>query len=44
MPGKSIGHIGPRWISEMRLLLVEDDAMIGKSIREGLRRDGYVVD
>lgn len=27
----------------MRLLLVEDDAMIGKSIREGLRRDGYVV-
>ena len=28
----------------MRLLLIEDDAMIGKSIREGLRRDGYVVD
>lgn len=39
-----IGHIGPRRMSEMRLLLVEDDAMIGKSIREGLRRDGYVVD
>ena len=35
---------GPRWVPEMRLLLVEDDAMIGKSIREGLRRDGYVVD
>jgi len=28
----------------MRLLLVEDDAMIGKSIREGLRREGYSVD
>ena len=28
----------------MRLLLIEDDAMIGKSIREGLRRAGYAVD
>ena len=28
----------------MRLLLIEDDPMIGKSIREGLRREGYSVD
>lgn len=28
----------------MRLLLVEDDEMIGKSIREGLRRESYGVD
>jgi two-component system, OmpR family, response regulator QseB len=28
----------------MRLLLVEDDAMIGESLRKGLRQDGYVVD
>lgn len=28
----------------MRLLLIEDDPMIGKSIREGLKRDGYSVD
>ena len=28
----------------MRLLLIEDDLMIGKSIREGLRREGYGVD
>ena len=28
----------------MRLLLVEDDAMIGASVRTGLRQDGYVVD
>lgn len=28
----------------MRLLLVEDDPMIGKSIRDGLRREGYSVD
>lgn len=28
----------------MRLLLIEDDPMIGKSIREGLRREGYGVD
>jgi two-component system response regulator QseB len=28
----------------MRLLLVEDDAMIGNSIRAGLRQDGYSVD
>lgn len=28
----------------MRLLLVEDDPMIGKSIRDGLHRDGYSVD
>jgi two-component system, OmpR family, response regulator len=28
----------------MRLLLVEDDTMIGESIRAGLRQDGHVVD
>jgi two-component system response regulator QseB len=28
----------------MRLLLVEDDVMIGESLRKGLRQDGYVVD
>jgi two-component system response regulator QseB len=28
----------------MRLLLVEDDPMIGDSVRKGLRQDGYTVD
>lgn len=28
----------------MRVLLVEDDAMIGESIRKGLHHEGYVVD
>ena len=28
----------------MRLLMVEDDAMIGESVRTGLRSDGFVVD
>ena len=28
----------------MRLLLVEDDVMIGAGVRAGLRQDGYVVD
>jgi two-component system response regulator QseB len=28
----------------MRLLLVEDDAMIGDSVRQGLRQDGFGVD
>jgi two-component system, OmpR family, response regulator len=28
----------------MRLLLVEDDAMIGEAIREGLRRESFTVD
>jgi two-component system, OmpR family, response regulator QseB len=28
----------------MRLLLVEDDPMIGKSVQQGLRQDGYTVD
>jgi two-component system, OmpR family, response regulator QseB len=32
-----IGHI-------VRLLLVEDDAMIGEAIRTGLRKDGFTVD
>ncbi|HQT98412.1 MAG TPA: response regulator, partial [Thermodesulfobacteriota bacterium] len=28
----------------MRLLLVEDDPLIGESIRKGLRKDGASVD
>lgn len=28
----------------MRLLLVEDDSMIGESVREGMRQDGFTVD
>ena len=28
----------------MRLLLVEDDRMIGESVRKGLRQDGFAVD
>jgi len=28
----------------MRLLLIEDDAMIGESVRKGLRQDGFTVD
>ncbi|TLY55776.1 MAG: response regulator transcription factor [Gammaproteobacteria bacterium] len=28
----------------MRLLLVEDDVMIGEAIRSGLKREGFVVD
>jgi len=28
----------------MRLLLVEDDSMIGESVRKGLRQDGFTVD
>ncbi|MEO8676973.1 MAG: response regulator [Casimicrobiaceae bacterium] len=28
----------------MRLLLAEDDAMIGESVRRGLRQDGFTVD
>jgi two-component system response regulator QseB len=28
----------------MRLLLVEDDAMIGRSLTQGLKEDGYAVD
>jgi two-component system response regulator QseB len=28
----------------MRLLLIEDDAMIGESVRKGLRQDGFSVD
>jgi CheY-like chemotaxis protein len=28
----------------MRVLLVEDDPMIGKSVQQGLRQDGHTVD
>src|SRR5205814_9758991 len=30
--------------SQVRLLLVEDDVMIGEAIRSGLKREGFVVD
>ena len=36
---------GPRaGDTQVRLLLVEDDRMIGESIRKGLRQDGFAVD
>ena len=28
----------------MRILLVEDDGMLGEAVRDGLRQEGYVVD
>lgn len=28
----------------MRILLVEDDAMIGAAVRQGLTQDGYIID
>ena len=28
----------------MRVLLVEDDSMIGESVKKGLRQDGFAVD
>ena len=28
----------------MRILLVEDDAMIGESVADGLKAEGYAVD
>ncbi len=28
----------------MRILLVEDDSMVGESLRQGLRQDGFAVD
>ena len=28
----------------MRILLVEDDPMVGESVRQGLRQDGFAVD
>lgn len=31
-------------LANMRLLLVEDDPMIGTSVQRGLRQDGYTVD
>ncbi len=37
--------INCKWtLHSMRLLLVEDDAMIGDSVRHGLRQDGFTVD
>jgi DNA-binding response OmpR family regulator len=35
---------GPPGFYAMRLLLVEDDAMIGEAILTGLKRDGFTVD
>ena len=31
-------------VAEVRILLVEDDDMLGEAVREGLRQEGYVVD
>lgn len=31
-------------VQEMRLLLVEDDSMVGESLRKALRQDGFTVD
>ena len=28
----------------MRVLLVEDDSMLGEAVQDGLRQEGYVVD
>jgi len=30
--------------ASMRVLLVEDDTMIGESLEEGLRKENYAVD
>jgi len=43
--GRSRNSAAPaRSTSTMRLLLVEDDPMIGEAIRAGLRRDGFTID
>ena len=34
----------PRYAFAMRLLLVEDDPMIGEAVRDLLRAEGYAVD
>lgn len=34
----------PGMTSNVRILLVEDDAMLGEAVRDGLRQLGYVVD
>jgi two-component system response regulator QseB len=36
--------ITPRGITTVRILLVEDDALLGEAVREGLRQESYVVD
>lgn len=41
MPGDTVAQ--PK-VSRMRLLLVEDDPMIGDAIRTGLGREGFAVD
>ena len=28
----------------MRVLLVEDDVMVGEAVRKGLRQDGFAID
>ena len=28
----------------MRILLVEDDLMVGEAVRKGLRQDGFAID
>src|SRR4029450_7673904 len=47
MPGVGVLGGGDSWSwrrRPMRVLLVEDDNMIGDSIRQGLQHDGYTVD
>ena len=43
MPRASRARSNPRF-HRMRILLVEDDPMIGKSLRAALSQDGYTVD
>lgn len=33
-----------QWDSSMRLLLIEDDEMIGAAVRSGLREEGFTID
>jgi len=33
-----------RGLKAVRILLVEDDFMLGEAVRDGLRQEGYVVD
>jgi two-component system, OmpR family, response regulator QseB len=42
-PGRII-EISTQGTRHVRLLLVEDDAMIGASVQQGLRQDGFSVD
>jgi two-component system response regulator QseB len=39
--GRAFGFKG---VTDVRILLVEDDDMLGEAVRDGLRQEGYVVD